>query len=62
MDFTDCMANGIICVMCLYDFVDLLIQHIDSDSGIVMVDLVFGDDFFKQNRSWDDFGTIISGI
>ncbi len=33
-----------------------------ADSEIVMVDLAFGDDFFKQNRSWDDFGTIISGI
>jgi len=33
-----------------------------SDSGLVMVDLAFGDDFFKQNRSWDHFGTIISGI
>ena len=32
-----------------------------SDSGLVMVDLTFWDDFFKQNRSWDDFGTI-SGI
>ena len=25
-----------------------------STSEIVMVDLAFGDDFFKQNRSWDD--------
>ena len=33
-----------------------------SDSEIVMVDLAFGDDFCKQNRSWDDFGTTISGI
>ena len=33
-----------------------------TDSEIVMVDLAFGDDFFKQNRSWDDFGTTISGI
>ena len=32
------------------------------DSGLVMVDLAFWDDFFKQRRSWDDFGTIISGI
>ena len=30
-------------------------------STIGMVDLAFWDDFFKQNRSWDDFGTIISG-
>ena len=33
-----------------------------ADSEIVMVDLAFGDDFFEQNRSWDDFGTTISGI
>ena len=33
-----------------------------SDSEIGMVDRPFGDDFFEQNRSWDDFGTIISGI
>ena len=33
-----------------------------ADSEIVMVDLGFGDDFFELNRSWDDFGTIISGI
>ena len=33
-----------------------------SDSEIGMVDRVFGDDFFEQNRSWDDFGKIISGI
>ena len=33
-----------------------------SDSEIVMVDLVFGDDFFEQDRSWHDFGTTISGI
>ena len=33
-----------------------------ADSEIVMVDLGFGDDFFEQNRSWDDFGTTISGI
>ena len=32
-----------------------------ADTEIVMVDLVFGDDF-EQDRSWDDFGTIISGI
>ena len=35
---------------------------ISSDSEIVMVDLVFGDDFFEQDRSWDDFGTTISWI
>ena len=34
----------------------------NADSEIVMVDLAFGDDFFKQNRSWDDVGTTISGI
>ena len=34
----------------------------EDDSEIVMVDLAFGDDFFEQNRSWDDFGTTISGI
>ena len=33
-----------------------------SDSGLVKVDLGFGDDFFEQNPSWDDFGMIISGI
>ena len=33
-----------------------------ADSGLVMVDCVFRDDFFKQDRSWDDFGTTISGI
>ena len=32
------------------------------DSGLVMVDLAFWDDFFKQDRSWDDFGTTNSGI
>ena len=33
-----------------------------SDSGIVMVDgTVFGD-CFKQDQSWDDSGTTISGI
>ena len=32
------------------------------DSEIVMADLCFGDDFFEQDRSWDDFGTTISGI
>ena len=35
---------------------------IPTDSEIVMVDLAFGDDFFERNRSWDDFGTTISGI
>ena len=34
----------------------------NADSEIVMVDLAFGDDFFEQDRSWDDFGTTISGI
>ena len=33
-----------------------------TDSEIVMVDLGFGDDFFEQNRSWENFGTTISGI
>ena len=33
-----------------------------SDSEIVMVDRAFGHDLFEQNRSWDDFGTMISGI
>ena len=33
-----------------------------ADSEIVMVDLGFGDDFFEQNQSWDDFGTTVSGI
>ena len=37
-------------------------QYNSSDSEIVMVDLGFGDDLFEQNRSWDDFGTIISNI
>ena len=32
------------------------------DSGTVMVDGTFLDDFFEQDRSWDDFGTTISGI
>ena len=27
----------------------------NPDSEIVMVDLGFGDDFFEQDRSWDDF-------
>ena len=34
----------------------------EPDSEFVMVDRAFGDDFFEQNRSWDDFGTTISGI
>ncbi len=33
-----------------------------ADSEIGMVDRAFGEDFFKRNRSGDDFGTIISGI
>ena len=33
-----------------------------ADSEIRVVDRAFGDDVFKQNGSWDDFGTIISGI
>ena len=37
-------------------------SHQKADSEIVMVDLAFGDDFFEQHRSWDDFGTTISGI
>ena len=34
----------------------------NPDSEIVMVDLALGDHFFEQDRSWDDFGTTISGI
>ena len=41
-------------------FPDTLRQN--SDSGIVMVDGTFLDDSFEQDRSWDDFGTTISGI
>ena len=37
-------------------------EQLNADSGLVMVDLAFWDDFFKQDRSWDDFGTTISGI
>ena len=37
-------------------------SHEQSYSEIVMVDLAFGDDFFEQTKSWDDIGTIISGI
>ena len=33
-----------------------------ADSEIVMVDGTFWDDSFEQDRSWDDFGTTISGI
>ena len=33
-----------------------------SDSEIVMVDRTFWDDSFEQDRSWDDYGTTISGI
>ena len=51
------------------DKADTLFQLVDdgdisdgTDSELRMVDRAFGDDFFKQNRSWDDFGTIISGI
>ena len=33
-----------------------------SDSGIVMVDGTFLNDSFEQDRSWDDFGTTVSGI
>jgi len=32
------------------------------DSELGMVDGAFWDEFFEQDRSWDDFGTIISGI
>ena len=39
----------------------ILSLHI-ADSEIVMVDLGFGHDSFEQDRPWDDFGTIISGI
>ena len=35
------------------------LQAFFADSEIVMVDLALGDDFFKQNRSWDDFGHIL---
>ncbi len=37
-------------------------RRTNADSEIVMVDLGFGDDSFEQDRSWDDFGTTISGI
>ena len=33
-----------------------------ADSERVMVDGTFWDDSFKQDWSWDDFGTTISGI
>ena len=39
-----------------------LVFILRSDSEIVMGDLAFGGDFFKSDRSWDDFGTSISGI
>ena len=32
------------------------------DSEIVLVDRTVYDDSFKQDRSWDDFGTTFSGI
>ena len=32
------------------------------DTEIVMVDLALGNDFFEQERSWDDFGITISGM
>ena len=38
------------------------LQSHAADSEIRMVDRAFGDDFFEQDRSWDDFGTTISGI
>ena len=44
-----------------YSYVFLNKAHI-PDSEIMRVDLAFGDDFFKQNRLWDDFGTTISGM
>ena len=34
----------------------------NADTEIVMVGVGFGDDFFEQDRSWDDFGTTISWI
>ena len=34
----------------------------NPDSEIVMVDGTFWDASFEQDRSWDDFGTTISGI
>ena len=40
----------------------VVLKTVFTDSEIVMVDLGFGDDFFEQDRSWDDFGTTISGI
>ena len=33
-----------------------------TDSEIVMLDGTFFGDSFKQDRSWDDSGTTISGI
>ena len=33
-----------------------------SESETVMVDGIFFGDFFKQDRSWDDYWTTISGI
>ena len=45
-----------------YKLSPMLKMLVDADSEIVMVDVAFGDNFFEQNRSWDDFGTTISGI
>ncbi len=46
----------------LFTAYSLLIRILFSDSEIVMVDGTFWDDSFEQDRSWDDFGTTISGI
>ena len=50
-------------VSCIaYTFVGDERCHYNTDSEIVMVDGTFWDDSFEQDRSWDDFGTTISGI
>ena len=44
-------------------FMDIQWTYMDSpESEIVMVDRTFFDDSFKQDRSWVDSGTTISGI
>ena len=54
-------ASSVLSIFHLGIFLRMLSLTLFADSGLVMVDLAFWDDFFKQNRSWDDFGTIISG-
>ena len=53
------ILHGFLCFMCVIcppsDF-ELLSDVEIADSETVMVDLAFGDDFYEQNRSWDDFG------